>query len=291
MLNDDALASFRTYLVTERRFSLNSVSAYVADVEQFTDFLESNDISLGEYTKDDVLGFLGTLHERRLATSSQGRKVVALRLFGSFLFERSGIANNMEHVSPPKPEQLLPKYLTEFEINQLIDFIKAEATDEKGLRNYLMVVLLYSAGLRISELLSLTPSSFRFDTGFIEIVGKRGTHRAVPVPTNVLEQVEKYISQNKKTHWLFASERTEKSLSRQQCWNIVKDLVLRAGVNRDISPHSLRHSLATHFLGRGIDLRSLQVFLGHESIETVQVYTHVDRTALRNAYTKAHPRK
>ena len=288
---NDALTAFRTYLVTERRFSLNSVSAYVADVEQFTTFLESNDVDLSEYTKDDVLAFLSTLHARLLAASSLGRKVVSLRLFGAFLFERNAIPNGMEHVASPKPEQLLPKYLTESEIHQLMEFIKAEATDERGLRNYLMVVLLYSAGLRISELLSLTPASFRFDTGFIEIVGKRGTHRAVPVPQSVMEHVQRYLAQNKGEHWLFGSDRTEKSLSRQQCWNIVKDLVLRAGVNSDVSPHSLRHSLATHFLGRGVDLRSLQVFLGHESIETVQVYTHVDRTALRDAYAKAHPRK
>ena len=288
---NEALTAFRTYLVTERRFSLNSVSAYVADVEQFTTFLESNDVALEEYTRDDVLAFLSTLHARLLATASQGRKVVSLRLFGSFLFDRYTIFNNMEHISPPKPEQLLPKYLTEQEINQLLEFIKSEATDARGLRNYLMVVLLYSAGLRISELLSLTPASFRFDTGFIEIVGKRGTHRAVPVPQSVMEHVQKYIAQHKGDALLFGSDRTEKSLSRQQCWNIVKDLVLRAGVNRDVSPHSLRHSLATHFLGRGVDLRSLQVFLGHESIETVEIYTHVDRTALRDAYTKAHPRK
>lgn len=288
---DDALTAFRTYLVTERRFSLNSVSAYVADVEQFTTFLESNDVALQEYTRDDVMAFLSTLHARLLATSSQGRKVVSLRLFGSFIFDHYAIKNNLEHISPPKPEQLLPKYLTEQEINQLLEFIKSEATDTRGLRNYLMVVLLYSAGLRISELLSLTPASFRFDTGFIEIVGKRGTHRAVPVPQSIMEHVQKYMSQHKDAALLFGSDRTEKALSRQQCWNIVKDLVLRAGVNRDVSPHSLRHSLATHFLGRGVDLRSLQVFLGHESIETVEIYTHVDRTALRDAYTKAHPRK
>lgn len=290
MLND-SLTAFRTYLVTERRFSLNSVSAYMADVEQFAMFLESNDLDIKEYSRNDVLAFLSTLNARLLAPSSKSRKVVSLRLFGSFLFDRYAIANNMEHIASPKPEQLLPRYLTEQEITQLLDFIKDEATTERGMRNYLMVVLLYSAGLRISELLSLTPTSFRFDTGFIEVVGKRGTHRSIPVPQAVMEHVRKYIVAHKGEELLFGSSRTEKSLSRQQCWNIVKDLVARAGVNSDVSPHSLRHSLATHFLGRGVDLRSLQVFLGHESIETVEVYTHIDRTALREAYAKAHPRK
>ena len=288
---EDFFTSFRTHLVTERRFSLNSVAAYSADVEQFLNFLEEHDLELQDYTKENVVEFLSTLYQRLLSTSSIGRKVVSLRLFGSFLFERHGIKNEMEHISPPKPEQLLPKYLTEDEINQLLEFLKSEAETDRGLRNYLMIVLLYSAGLRISELLSLKSTSFRFDTGFVEIVGKRGTHRSVPVPAPILEQVQRYVSLHVDGGWLFQSSHSDNALTRQQCWNIVKDVVARAGISRDVSPHSLRHSLATHFLGRGIDLRSLQVFLGHESIETVQVYTHVDRTALREIYKKAHPRK
>ncbi len=292
-MNEQLTTNFRTYLLTERRFALNSVAAYIADIEQFLTFLEEHDFELSEYTKDTVMEFLSTLHLKKLSMSSIGRKVVALRLFGAFLAERHGIANNMAHISPPKAEQLLPRYLSEDEIQAFLNTVQTESltSPERGSRNYLMMMLLYSGGLRISELLSLKPASFRFDTGFVEIVGKRGRHRVVPLPAEVLGFVKNYIATNKVDGWLFVSTQTGNPLTRQQCWNIVKELVVKAGINRDVSPHTLRHSLATHFLGRGVDLRSLQVFLGHESIETVQVYTHVDRTSLREIYKKAHPRK
>jgi len=287
------VTAFRTYLITERRFALNSVTAYMADVEQFMHFLEEHDIELAEYTKETVLEFLFTLHLKKLSMTSIGRKIVALRLFATFLLERDGIPNGLLHISVPKAEQLLPRYLTEDEIRSLFHTVEVEALTSpvRGARNHLLLMLLYSGGLRVSELLSLKPISFRFDTGFVEIVGKRGRHRMVPLPSEVLELVKTYIAQHKVDGWLFTSTQTGNPLTRQHAWNIVKELVHKAGINRDVSPHSLRHSLATHFLGRGVDLRSLQVFLGHESIETVQVYTHVDRTSLREIYKKAHPRK
>ena len=292
-MSEQIITAFRTYLITERRFALNSVTAYMADIEQFVHFLEEHDIELAEYTKDTVIEFLSTLHLKKLSMTSIGRKVVSLRLFGSFLEERYKIPNGLLHVSVPKVEQLLPRYLTEDEIQSLFHAVEVETLTSpiRGSRNHLMLMLLYSGGLRVSELLSLKPISFRFDTGFVEIVGKRGRQRMVPLPAEVLELVKSYIAQHNVDGWLFVSSQTGNPLTRQHAWNIVKELVQKAGIARDISPHSLRHSLATHFLGRGVDLRSLQIFLGHESIETVQVYTHVDRTSLREIYKKAHPRK
>ena len=292
-MNEQIITAFRTYLITERRFAFNSVAAYMADTEQFLHFLEEHDIDLAEYTKETVIEFLSTLHLKKLSMASIGRKVVSLRLFGAFLEERYKITNGLLHVQVPKAEQLLPRYLTEDEIQALFHALEVESLTSpvRGARNHLMLMLLYSGGLRVSELLSLKPLSFRFDTGFVEIVGKRGRQRVVPLPAEVLQLVKSYIAQHKIEGWLFISSQTGNPLTRQQAWNIVKELVQKAGINRDVSPHSLRHSLATHFLGRGVDLRSLQVFLGHESIETVQVYTHVDRTSLREIYKKAHPRK
>lgn len=292
-MSDSIVTAFRTYLITERRFALNSVAAYMADTEQLIEFLEEHDIELSEYTKETILEFLSTLHLKKLSMTSIGRKVVSLRLFGAFLAERYKIPNGLLHVQVPKAEQLLPRYLTEDEIQALFHAVEVEAltSPNRGGRNHLMLMLLYSGGLRVSELLALKPLSFRFDTGFVEIVGKRGRQRVVPLPAEVLQLVKAYIAQHKIEGWLFVSSQTGNPLTRQQAWNIVKEVVKKAGIARDISPHSLRHSLATHFLGRGVDLRSLQVFLGHESIETVEVYTHVDRTSLREIYKKTHPRK
>jgi integrase/recombinase XerD len=292
MNKEQIVTRFRTYLITERRFSHNTVAAYVADVEQFVHFFEEHELSLEKYTKGDVLSFLSSLKLKKLAAASLCRKVVVLKLFGSYLEDCFKIKNLMTQISTPKLEQLLPTYLTEAETEQLLAFIQTHIATEKGFRNYLIIMLLYSAGLRVSELLSLKPGSFRFDTGFVEVIGKRGTQRAVPLPPQVLDAVQQFVITNDKKEWLFTStETSEKPLTRQQCWNIVKDAVLKAGITKDISPHSLRHSLATHFLGRGMDVRSLQVFLGHQSVDTVEVYTHVDRTGLRAEYEKSHPRK
>ncbi|MBM3894565.1 hypothetical protein FJ366_03160 [Candidatus Dependentiae bacterium] len=283
---------FRTYLITERRFSHNTVSAYIADVEQFLHFFEEHELSLEKYTKDDVLSFLSFLKLKKLAAASLCRKVVVLKLFGSYIEDCFKIKNIMAQISTPKLEQLLPTYLTEAEVEQLLVYIQTNIQSDKGFRNYLIIILLYSAGLRVSELLSLKPTSFRFDTGFVEVIGKRGTQRAVPLPAQVLDAVQQFVGTHEKNEWLFTTnESTQKPLTRQQCWNIVKDAVLKSGITKQISPHSLRHSLATHFLGRGMDVRSLQVFLGHQSVDTVEVYTHVDRTGLRSVYEKSHPRK
>ena len=292
MDNQHIITRFRTYLITERRFSANSVSAYVADIEQFVNFFEEHDIVLEEYSKEDVLSFLSFMKIKKATPATLCRKVVTLRLFGSFMETVFKISNKMLQISTPKLDQLLPNYLTEAETDQLIAYIQSQIGDDRGFRNYLIIILLYSAGLRVSELLSLKPSSFRFDTGFVEVIGKRGMQRSIPLPASVLDAVSNFIAKDEKREWLFVSGLAqEKQLTRQQCWNIVKDAVLKSGINKDVSPHSLRHSLATHFLGRGMDVRSLQVFLGHQSIDTVEVYTHVDRTGLRAAYAKAHPRK
>ncbi len=295
----DHIEQFFTYLLTEKRVASNTFSAYRTDILQFSRFLESKQAPLAECSLKLLKEFLHVLKNEHLCAASMARKISALKQFFSYTHDRHpAIDNHAEQLTFPKIEKKLPHYLSEEQVEQLLH-ASCEDTGPLGKRNKAMLYLLYVTGLRISELTQLQTGSIQWDTGFLRVEGKGGKQRMVPLPEPMrvllkeyLETVHYNITHAKKTDHLFPIiyAGTVRPITRQAFWGILKQLCLRAGLPKSISPHQLRHSLATHLLKRGADLRSLQLLLGHENLSTVQIYTHVETSHLRTIYDKKHPR-
>jgi integrase/recombinase XerD len=299
----DFIAQFHAYLLTEKRVAENTFLAYKRDIEQFDTFLRVKKITLKNCQKKYLTLFLKHLKNAGFKAKTISRKISSLKLLFDFLHERYKLINSAAELIFPKVEQRLPSFLAEQEIQALL-IAAGSDTSHKGIRNKVMLALLYATGMRVSELVSLTVNQFHFDTGFIKLTGKGNKERCIPLPKNILTLMHVYLEgaylkllpqnapqANKENYLFFALyKKTVKSLTRQTFWIILKKLLKKASILKNISPHSLRHSLATHLLKNGADLRSLQILLGHENISTVQIYTHLDDSELRKIYDKSHPR-
>jgi integrase/recombinase XerD len=310
----DALASFIAYLVTEKRLSNNSVQAYESDLKHLDLFLKKKKRSLLKCDKLHLKLYLKQLHDRGLQSGSVSRKISTFKSFYCFAAKNFQVVDLGKGLIFPKLIKRLPKYLTEEETQQLLLMSKQDETP-KGVRNYVMLLLLYASGMRISELLGLKFDQIIFTTGFIQIFGKGNKERLVPVPEAVLVALRHYLDHVLPTLCVVKSENTGVAhfsyktilpitkhvfitryqrklipLSRQSYWVYLKKLLRKAGIVKDISPHTLRHSLASHLLKNGADLRSLQMLLGHENLSTVQIYTHLQDDEQRKEYDKRHPR-
>ncbi|MEI7580815.1 MAG: tyrosine-type recombinase/integrase [bacterium] len=299
----DCLATFQTFLLTEKRLSRNSVSAYMTDVKQVGEFLAQHTITLETATSDDLKMYVRHLHTQKSQARTIARKISALKVLYSFLADVYQCTNAAEPLVMPKIDKSLPIYLTHEEIKLLI---QTALQDEsvKGRRNTMMLQLLYATGLRITELVSLRRENIHFDTGFLNVQGKGGRQRDIPLPMSICEQLQRYVhdivpkiltdahtTTSAKT-MLFPTVRSGviACITRQSFWIILKKLLSTAGITKPVSPHTLRHSLATHLLQAGADIRSLQLWLGHEQMSTVEIYTHLDTRMVRKSYDKKHPR-
>lgn len=305
MLHDTYITAFEAYLISERRLTYNTVIAYKKDIAQFSTYLASVHKDFNTVQTIDFHAFLQAIYDQRCKSRTIARKVASLKTFFSFLAEKYSIANVAASLATPKCEVTLPRYLSEAEMQNLIATAKAE-TGSYAQRNCLMLLFLYSTGMRISELLGLRMHDVRLDSRTVLVNGKGNKQRIVPIPEDLLPALTTYMVTLTKAYeeatiifrstrtsdYLFPSTYTasKKPLSRQAFWQILRKLCARAGIDRDISPHQLRHSLATHLLQRGADLRSLQLLLGHETLSTMHVYTHLDTTNLRDIYNKKHLR-
>jgi len=300
----DFAANFGAYLLTEKRVLQNTFLAYKRDIEQFCSFLKTKRVIVTHCRVDHLKAFLKTLKNQGLAAKSLSRKITSIKLFFSFLNLRYDIENIAHSLTFPKIEQTLPNYLSEQEIHKLLTTADKEVSI-KGQRNKVMLYLLYATGMRVSELVNLTFDQIHFDTGFINLVGKGNKERAIPVPKNILKMLRNYQEgiypkllpkelqiNGKHANYVFFSVQKNivKPISRQLFWMALKKVLVQASIFKNISPHSLRHSLATHLLKNGADIRSLQLILGHENLSTVQIYTHLENPQIRKIYDKKHPR-
>jgi integrase/recombinase XerD len=293
------IEQFFTYLLTEKRVSANTYEAYRTDLLQFLSFVEKGNYSLDHLSAKEVKLFLQQLKETELSARSMSRKISSLKLFFAYAHEKNYMPDLGASLTFPKIEKKLPTYLSEQEIETLLHVADRD-TSVNGKRNKVMLYLLYVSGLRISELTNLSINSIQWDTGFLRVEGKGGKQRMIPLPQPMLELMQEYvqkihpnvIGKKKSTDHLFPVlyAKTVRPITRQAFWGILKHLWKKTGISRTISPHQLRHSLATHLLSRGADLRSLQMLLGHENLATVQIYTHVETSHLRAVYDKKHPR-
>jgi len=300
-MSDHILTKFYTYLLTEKCVSANTFSAYKRDIDQCLAYLNQHNKALDKLTIEDIKDYLRYLKETlSLSSRSITRKISALKVLFSYMHERLELPNLAEDLTFPKLDKKLPNYLSEQEVRQLLVATQNDTSD-LGIRNKILIYLLYVSGMRISELIQLQLSHLHFDTGFIDVLGKGGKMRMVPVPQAIFGLLKVYIesvhskftnSGARSTDYLFPILYAGKikAITRQAVWGILKTLCKKSGIERSIFPHQLRHSLATHMLKNGADLRSLQILLGHENLATVQIYTHVETSYLRTVYDKKHPR-
>jgi integrase/recombinase XerD len=287
---------FLQYLLVERGVSGNTVEAYGRDTLRYVTFLEGTkcDAPAG-ITPLLVASFIARLKSEGLNPRSRARTLSAIRMFHRFLLiEGYATTNPTALIEAPKTGGKLPVFLTSREVEALL---ATTVGDEVGeVRDRAMLELLYATGLRVSELVSLTLRTVNLDAGYLMTVGKGGKERLVPLGDAAIGAVQRYgtearqrLDRGRGSEYLFLS-RLGEGMSRQAFWNIIKKRAKQAGINRNISPHSLRHSFATHLLDNGADLRSVQIMLGHADLSSTQIYTHVTRERLKRIHEECHPR-
>jgi len=292
------IKEYQNYLKLERGLSDNTIQNYTFDIEKLVLFLETNaivesPISISEETIQQFIYHISSLVNAR----SQARIISGLKSFFTYiLFEDYRKDNPLELIEVPKTGRKLPDTLSVIEIDQLIGAI--DLSTPEGERNRAILETLYSCGLRVSELTNLKISDLFFDEGFIKVTGKGNKQRFVPVGKTTekyiliyKEQIRSHLAVQKGFDDTLFLNRRGKQLTRAMIFTIIKDLAVKIKLNKVISPHTFRHSFATHLLENGADLRSIQLMLGHESITTTEVYMHLDRKHLASVLTKFHPRK
>ena len=286
------------YLRLERSLSPNTLEAYVHDVELFSQYLDQSksNITVEKAEAGHIRSFIKYIYNLGLTDTSQSRILSGLRAFYKYLILENYIQiNPTETIEMPKTARKLPDTLSFKEITLLLDNV--DLSTSEGERNKTMLEVLYACGLRVSELVELKYSTIYFDEGFVRVIGKGNKDRLVPIGPRTLERIKFYLehsrSQIKIKHGaediLFLNRRGNK-LSRVMVFTIIKNLVFKVGIEKNISPHTFRHSFATHLVERGADLRAVQEMLGHESITTTEIYTHLDRKYLKETILKYHPR-
>ena len=289
------LMRYRIYLQLEKSLQPNTVEAYIGDVNKLLSFFGNADRLLA-VTLDDLREFLSAMADVGVNARSQARIISSLRSFYGFLKLDGYIGSDpTAQLRSPKIGMRLPDVLTLQEIDDIINAIDL-ATCE-GQRNRAIIEVLYSCGLRVSELCSLRMSDLYLKEQFIRVTGKGGKQRLVPISPRAIAELEAYFEDRNRIpikpgfeDYVFISERLKKPLSRITVFHHIKELVERVGINKTVSPHTFRHSFATHLLEGGANLRVIQVMLGHESISTTEIYAHIDSTRLREEIVLHHPR-
>ena len=289
------LMRYRIYLQLEKSLQPNTVEAYIGDVNKLLAFTGDTDRLLA-VTLDDLREFLAAMADVGVNARSQARIISSLRSFYGFLKLDGYIAQDpTELLRSPKMGVRLPDVLTLQEIDDLINAI--DLATAEGQRNRAIIEVLYSCGLRVSELCSLRLSDLYLREQFIRVTGKGGKQRLVPISSRAIAELEAYFVDRNRIpikrgyeDFVFISERLKKPLSRITVFHHIKELVALVGIKKNVSPHTFRHSFATHLLEGGANLRVIQLMLGHESISTTEIYTHIDRVRLREEIIAHHPR-
>ena len=292
----DAISDFKDYLKIERGLSINSIISYEHDLKKLTKFLGINKkIKPLQLSPDIIKEFIRHL-SKDVSPSTQSRIISGIKSFYEYLlFEKLIKSNPLAEIEQPKTQRKLPDTLSIDEINLMVS--KIEKNKNEYYRNIAIIETMYGCGLRVSELISLKISDLYLDEDFLKVTGKGNKQRLVPISSINKKCIVNYLNESrskikiKPTHsdTLFLNRRG-KGLTRAMIFTIVKNLTKLAGIKKNISPHSFRHSFATHLLENGADLKTIQQMLGHESITTTEIYTHLDNTALVNVMKKFHPR-
>ncbi|MEY4098365.1 MAG: site-specific tyrosine recombinase XerD [Bacteroidota bacterium] len=288
---------FKAFLQLEKSLSVHSVEAYLRDIDKLTNYLESNEepLSPAEVTLQHLQSFIQCIGEMEMAPTSQARIISGIKSFFKYcLLEQICTVNPTTLLPSPKTRRKLPDVLSFEEIELLI--AQLDLSKPEGGRNKAILETMYSSGLRVTEAINLKISCLYLDVGFIRVIGKGDKERLIPIGSDAIKFIKIYkdtirIHQTPAKNCediLFLNNRG-KGLSRVMIFYIIKDLILKSGIKKSISPHSFRHSFATHLVEGGADLRAVQEMLGHESITTTEIYTHINREYLRDTLDRFHP--
>lgn len=292
----DQLKSFLTYVSVEKGLSRNTIAAYSTDLTKFQEFLLLRDKDFVSFSRADIIDFIERLRNEGYSVSSICRIISSIKSLCKYLIIENVIKEDpSENMQAPKKWERLPKALS---ISEIMSFFKVDPSlthsGPTTIRDYVMLELLYSSGLRVSELVSLKQEDVNLEAGFLKVLGKGSKERVVPVNTRAIKKLKKYIIQQRQeilkkrqSPYLFVTGRG-RPMTRQRFWQTIKALGRKRGI--EISPHTLRHSFATHLLEGGADLRSVQKMLGHSDISTTQIYTKVTTDRIKKVYEKYHPR-
>lgn len=290
------IEEFLRYAIVERGLSENTAASYSSDLSFFLKFCQKQGINdWRQVTRGTVLAYLGVLQAKDRAPATVARRLSAIRSFFHFLNMEYIISNDpTEDLDSPKGTRPLPKVLSIAEVNRLLD--QPNLRTPNGLRDKALLELLYGTGMRVSEAISLDINHLNFELETVRCLGKGDKERILPLGSMALKSLDAYIrlgrpklAKAKSEPALFIN-RLGTRLTRQGCWKLLKHYVRKAGIKKVITPHTLRHSFATHLLENGADLRSVQEMLGHADISTTQIYTHVSKAYLQEVYERAHPR-
>lgn len=286
------LQNYRSYIRLEKRLSENTASSYLHDLSSFSHFILHHwDVAPNKVQREMIERYLAWLFDQGRESTSQARALSSIKSFYNFLLlEERMESSPAELIEAPRSGRQLPDTLSTREIDRLLDSI--DPSTPKGRRDSAMLEVLYSCGLRVSELTSLRLSDLFFGEGFIRVVGKGDKQRLVPISAIARDKVQIYLEDRRRSESecdvLFLNNRG-KALTRVMVFTIIRQATLRAGIRKTISPHTFRHSFATHLLEGGASIRQVQEMLGHESILTTEIYTHLDSTHLRSTLDEHHP--
>ncbi len=286
------LNDFLIYLSVEKGLSKNTIESYRNDLSLFHEFLSKKKKKLDKFSKKDIVDFLDNVKNKSYSAASLCRFLSSIRGFCKYMLIEKLIKDDpTENLQSPKKWERLPKALS---IEDVMALLNSKASDFMRLRDSAMMELLYSSGLRVSELVSLKLENVNFEAGFIRVTGKGSKERVVPINERTLKKLKKYIRElrpdllkNRQSDFLFVTTRG-KGMTRQRFWQTIKEFARQARLK--LSPHTLRHCFATHLLEGGADLRSVQKMLGHSDISTTQIYTKVSTDRVKKVYQKHHPR-
>ena len=290
------IRGFKSYLQLERGVAMNTLEAYIHDVDKLVQYFKMTGKNVDTISTDDLSNFLVWLHELGILAPSQARILSGLKAFFMYLLLEGIITNNPAALlSSPRITRKIPDTLSIIDINKLIDAI--DLSKAEGMRNKAMIEVLYGCGLRVSELTTLRLSNLFLDIEFLKILGKGNKERLVPIGAEASKFLQIYLTEARvhipikpgKEDFVFLNNRGN-PISRVMVFIIIKQLAEIIGLEKNISPHTFRHSFATHLIEGGADLRAVQEMLGHESITTTEIYTHLDRDFLRDTIVQFHPR-
>ncbi|HET7578434.1 MAG TPA: site-specific tyrosine recombinase XerD [Bacillales bacterium] len=294
---EDDVKDFLHYLVVEKGLSRNTVAAYRRDLQDYIAFLKEKENlrSLNEVMRENIIRYMMTLKDRGRASTTLARHTASVRSFHQFLLrERKANQDPSVHIETPKTERKLPKVLSVQEVEALLDAPKTATPF--GQRDQAMLEMLYATGIRVSELVQLDVGDVHLTMGFVRCIGKGNKERIIPLGKMANQALSRYLDgarnellKKKQNDALFLNHHGGR-LSRQGFWKILKGLAREANIQKELTPHTLRHSFATHLLENGADLRAVQEMLGHADISTTQIYTHVTKARLKDIYTAYHPR-
>lgn len=285
----EKIEKFTEYLLFEKKYSPNTIESYQNDLQKFNEYVDKNNKQIDRKYMQNYIEYLS----KEMNPKSVSRNISTLKSFCKFLMLNKEIKTNpMEEISNPKIRKSLPKVLTEEEINKLLDI---PLNNHFDYRNIAMLELMYSSGLRVSELVNLKVNDVDLDEGLVRIFGKGSKERIVPLDDYAIDEINTYITSHRRelfkhgeNDYLFLNNHGEK-ITRQGFFKILKKIAQEKNIKTEFSPHTLRHSFATHLLKHGADLRSIQELLGHSDISSTQIYTHITNERLKKNYTEFHP--